>query len=157
MIKIFLALCVAVCLCMAGCGTSLTPQEAETAIRSELKNMPLTMGVKMKKLDRLEVLKIISSKEASTTPGLSDALDVTGMNAMEEASGTKIFFVLVDMEGTASVDRMNALQFGARGSTTIEGNAWFMLTKDKNNQIKAMRITSPALNDDDDGEYEEEE
>lgn len=146
------------CLCMAsGCGKTLTPQEAETAIRSELKNMPLSMGVKMKKLDRLEIINIVNSEEALSTPGLSDVLQVTTMKDLENVSGTKIFFVLVDMEGSAAVGIANALQPGARGTVPIEGNAWFLMTRDKNDHIQAQMITRPTLDEEDDEEYEEDD
>ncbi len=156
--KHLLVLCgAAVCLCMTiGCSPSLTPQEAETAIRSELKNMPLAMGVKLKKIERLEILNIVNSEEALKTPALSDVLSVTSMEDLESASGTKIFCVLVDMEGTAAVGIANALQPGARGTAPIEGNAWFLLTKDKNNQIQAQMITRPEAEEDEEWEDEEE-
>lgn len=135
----------ATCLLLAiGCGASaLNSPEAEKAIRSLLQTRPLALGVKLKKLDKLEILSIIGSDEAAKIPTLADKVNVTAMKDLQSTTGTNIYFVSADIDGTVTVDAANVMNTGASGTTKLTGAAWFMITKDNKGQIKALLITMP--------------
>jgi hypothetical protein len=48
---------------------------------------------------------------------------------LEKISGVNLYFVLADLDGTASVALANPIKPGAGGDAPIQGMAWFLMTK----------------------------
>lgn len=141
---LFLLLATGCLLVVFGCGGgALDADEAESAIRDQLTRMPLMMGVKVDRLDKVDVLSINGPDEVADDPVLSEKIDATFMAEMEKVGEKKISFVLADLDGTAAFDIANPVKPGYSGKAPLRGQAWFMMTKDKEGRVGAMMLTVP--------------
>ena len=142
-----MAICaVAVCaLFLAGCGKdAMTTQEAEKAIREELTRNPI-MGVKIIKLSKFTINKMYTAKEAVKLKELDFYLKTDGLAAMESASDSKIYVVATTMDAIVELVKLNPFATGASPSYPMEGEAYFMLTRQKGGEISVMAVKRPKI------------